>query len=173
MSFVRKCLSYLDSFGVPYAHTVERLAWMVEEVVAEDMPAHLVAKTIVCEEDDRYLLVVIPATWYLDVGRVSLARGATKVRMATEREIATLFPFGETGAIPPLGGLLDLPVYLDCQLANQEFIAFPAGSHRDLIHMKTTDFREIAAATIGSFGCCDYQAEFRKRFLALRKAAEA
>jgi Ala-tRNA(Pro) deacylase len=145
-----------------------------EEIAAEtDMPAHLVAKTVVCEGDDGYLLVVVPAGWYVDIGRVALAVGARKVRMTPETEIAGLFPFSEVDAVPPLGGLPGLPVYLDRQLANQEFIAFTAGSHHDVIHMKTADFRQIAETTIGTFGCCDYQAEFRKRFLASRKAAGA
>jgi Ala-tRNA(Pro) deacylase len=174
MSFLRGCLNHLDSFGVRYTHTVDPLACTAEEIPAgENMPGHLVAKAVVCESDDRYLLVVVPAGWYVDIGRVGLAIGAKKFCMATESEIAVLFPFSEVDAVPPLGGLAGLPVYLDRQLANQEFIAFNAGSHHDLIHMRTADFMQIAQTIIGPFGCCDFQKEFRKRFLASRKAAGA
>jgi Ala-tRNA(Pro) deacylase len=172
MSLLRSCLSYLESVGVAYTHTVEPASETCEEI-ATDMSARPIAKAVVCEGDDRYLLVVVPAAWRVDIDQVSHAVGARKVRLATESEIAVLFPFSEVGAVPPLGALVGLPVYLDHQLANQEFITFTAGSYHDLIHVKTAHFLQIEQATIGSFSRYDYQEEFRRRFLASRKAAGA
>jgi Ala-tRNA(Pro) deacylase len=172
MSFLHNCLSYLDSFGVPYRHIVDSRAPRVDEIAAaESVSAYALAKTVLCEGDELYLLVVLPEAWYVDVRQVGLVAGARRVRIATADEIAVLFPFSEMGAVPPFGGLIGLPVYLDRQLAEQEFIAFNAGSGRDLIHMKTADFKRVAQTTTGTFGCRDYQAEFRRTFLAARKAA--
>lgn len=168
MSFIRTGLTYLDTLGVRYAHT----SYVRDEIDVEAAgAAHLVAKTVVCEGDDRYLLVVVPAGWHVDIGKVSLAVGARKLHMATESEITVLLPLSEAGVAPPLGGLVGLPVYLDRELANQEFIAFKAGTHRDFIRMKTSDFRQMAQTIIGPFGCRDYQEEFRHRLLASRKVA--
>lgn len=171
MSIVRTCLAYLDARSVVYAHTRHAVAYAFEESVeVQDMPPHPVAKTIVCKGDGGHLLVVVPVSCNVDIAQVTVAASTKKLHLATENESAVLFPFSEAGAVPPLGGLVGVPVYLDRELANQEFIAFNAGTHSDLIHMKTADFRQIAETIIGSFGCRDYQEEFRQRLLALRKA---
>jgi Ala-tRNA(Pro) deacylase len=53
--------------------------------------------------------------------------------------------------MPPLGTLFGLPVYLDREVANQEFIAFNAGTHRDVIHMKVADFQDLVRPVVGDF----------------------
>ncbi len=62
-----------------------------------------------------------------------------------------LFPGAEVGAMPPLGTLFGLRVYLDRQVANQEFIAFNAGTHRDVIHMRVADFQHLVRPVLGDF----------------------
>jgi Ala-tRNA(Pro) deacylase len=52
-----------------------------------------------------------------------------------------LFPDCEVGAMPPFGSLYDLPLYLDAELAKEEIIAFPAGTHQETVHMNMADFR--------------------------------
>lgn len=53
--------------------------------------------------------------------------------------------------MPPLGSLFILPVYLDRKVANREFIAFNAGTHRDLIHMRIVDYWDLARPVLGDF----------------------
>ena len=73
------------------------------------------------------------------------------LRLATEEELAELFPETELGAMPPFGSLFYMPVYVDSTLARQEAIAFNAGTHRDLIHMRFRDFANLIKPTIVSF----------------------
>jgi Ala-tRNA(Pro) deacylase len=47
--------------------------------------------------------------------------------------------------------LFGLRVYLDREVANQEFIAFNAGTHRDLIHMRVADFEYLVRPVTGDF----------------------
>jgi Ala-tRNA(Pro) deacylase len=53
--------------------------------------------------------------------------------------------------------LFGLPVYLDREVANREFIAFNAGTHRDVIHMRVADFRQLVQPVMGDFSRRDYQ----------------
>ena len=53
--------------------------------------------------------------------------------------------------MPALGTLFGLPVYLDREVGNQEFIAFNAGTRRDLINMRTADFEYLVRPIIGDF----------------------
>jgi Ala-tRNA(Pro) deacylase len=73
------------------------------------------------------------------------------VRLATERELEELFPECELGAMPPFGNLFNLPVIVDSSVDVQEFIAFNAGTHRDVIHMHTADFERLTNPAVAKF----------------------
>ena len=43
-------------------------------------------------------------------------------------------------AMPPFGDLYGLPVCLDNTLTGQDRIAFSAGTHHEVIHMRTAEY---------------------------------
>jgi len=69
--------------------------------------------------------------------------------------------------LPPLGPLYNKPVYLDGMLAVQNAVAFNAGTHYDVIHVKTAEFRRpvlpqivsLARETAASQGWCSGERE--------------
>lgn len=152
MSTLQNCLNYLDGHGIPYAHTTHSLAYTAKEVArAEHIPAHRMSKTVVCRDNNGYALIVVPADSYVDLEQLRTAIGVPTLYVAEENELYKLFPEAELGAMPPLGTLFNLRVYLDREVANQEFIAFNAGTHRDVIHMRVTDFKRLVRPVIGDF----------------------
>jgi len=152
MSTLHNCLHYLDHHGVRYTHTTHPAAYTAEEVAAtEHMPAHRMAKTVILREYEGYLIVVVPADSYVDLEQIRAAMGTSALCLADESDLLLLFPHSELGAMPALGPLFGLPVYLDRSIANQEFIAFNAGTHRDLIHMRTADFKRLVRPVVGDF----------------------
>jgi Ala-tRNA(Pro) deacylase len=88
-------------------------------------------------------LIVVPASRLVDFQEVRLTLGLTHARLATEAEVGELFPDCELGAMPPMGNLYGMPVYLDSTLAEEEVIAFNAGTHRDVVHMHTDEYRAL------------------------------
>ena len=56
-----------------------------------------------------------------------------------------------SGAMPPLGCLFHLPVYLDVTLTYGGNIVFTAGTHRDAIHMGVVDFLRLVDPVVTSF----------------------
>jgi len=151
MPFSELLRSFLDSHQAEFTLTTHPQAYTAREVAAaEKLPAREVAKTVVVFGDGTYHMVVIPASRLVDFHEVHAALGLTQARMATETELARLFPDCELGAMPPLGPLYNLPVYLDGTLASQDMIAFNAGSHREVIHMRTSEFRRLALPRIVS-----------------------
>ena len=54
-----------------------------------------------------------------------------------------MFPGCEVGAMPPFGNLYDIEVYASKRLADDEEIAFNAGSHTELIRLAYTDFQRL------------------------------
>lgn len=152
MTTLQKCLNYLDTHGSRYTHTTHSAAYTAEEVAAaEHLPPHRIAKTVVFQSSDGYLMVVVPADSYVDLEQVRTAIGVSLLYKAQETELCLLFPTAEIGTMPPLGTLYGLPVYLDREAANQEFIAFNAGTHRDVIHMRTADFIKLVKPVVGDF----------------------
>ena len=142
----------LDQTHTPYTHTKHRAAYTAREVAqADHIPAHRVAKTVVVHDRNGYGLAVVPGNAYVDLSQLRALLGSSQLRLATETEIARLFPDCEVGAMPPFGNLRGLPVYADRSLAAEETIVFSAGTHEDDIQMRFEDFRRLVNPTLLSF----------------------
>jgi Ala-tRNA(Pro) deacylase len=151
MPLLDKLRDFLDAHQAEFTLTVHPNAFTAREVAAaEHLPAREVAKIIVITSDDRFFMLVVPANKLIDFHEVRIALGLAHARMATEHELGRLFPDCELGAMPPLGGLYGLPVYLDSTLTGQDHIAFNAGTHREVIHMRTAEYRRLARPAVVS-----------------------
>jgi Ala-tRNA(Pro) deacylase len=151
MPLTERLRAFLDSNRVEYTHTVHPLAFTAREVASADhVPAREFAKTVLLSGDHGYAMAVVPAARLVDFQEVRLALGLTHARLATETEIAQLFPDCELGAMPAFGNLYDVPVFLDSALAGEPVIAFNGGTHRDVVHVRTEDFRRLAQPTLVS-----------------------
>jgi Ala-tRNA(Pro) deacylase len=116
----------------------------------EHLPAREVAKVVVIFGNGKYHMIVIPANRLVDFEEVRHTLDLSQARLATEDELTKLFPDCELGAMPPIGTMYGLPVYLDSGFLDEDMIAFNAGTHRDVIHMKTADYRTLVQPTIVS-----------------------
>ncbi|HYW47605.1 MAG TPA: YbaK/EbsC family protein [Bryobacteraceae bacterium] len=149
MPVLEKLRVFLDENHAEYTHSNHPLAFTAREVAsAEHLPNREVAKSVLIFGDQGYHLIVVPANKLVDFQEVRLTLGFTHARLATEEELGQLFPDCELGAMPPFGNLYKVPVYLDSSLAVEDMIAFNAGTHRDVIHMRTADFRALAHPTV-------------------------
>jgi Ala-tRNA(Pro) deacylase len=143
--------SFLDSHHAEFTVTTHPKAFTAREVAAaEHLPTREVAKTVVVLGDGSYHMIVIAASKLVDFQEVRAALGLSQARMAKEVELQELFPDCELGAMPPFGPLYGLPVCLDSTLASQDMIAFNAGTHREVIHMRTAEFRRLVLPRIVS-----------------------
>ena len=143
--------NFLDSTHAEFTLTVHSKAFTAREVaLAERLPPREVAKSVVLFGDGEYHIIVIPASKLVDFHEIRPALGLTQARLASEEELGRLFPDCELGAMPPFGSLYGVPVYLDAGLAAEPVIAFNAGTHREVIHMPTAEFRRLANPVIVS-----------------------
>lgn len=148
MPLSERLRSFLESHSVEYSVTVHPRAYTAREVSAvEHLPPRELAKTVVLIGDGEYFMVVIPASKVVDLPEARLILGSNQVRLATEDELGKLFPDCELGAMPPFGSLYRMPVYLDSSLTGEDRIAFNAGTHREVLHMKMSDFRGLVQPT--------------------------
>jgi len=151
MALLERLRVFLEQNHVEYTHTVHSLAYTAREVAAaEHLPPREFAKAVVLYGDNGFHMAVVPAARLVDFQEVRLALGFAHARLATEDEVGKLFPDCELGAMPPFGNLYDVPVYLDSALAVEPVIAFNAGSHRDVVHMRTEDYRRLVKPSVVS-----------------------
>ena len=102
------------------------------------------AKTVMLKVDGKLAMMVMPASYRIDLVRLSRALGGRLVELALESEFRDAFPDCELGAMPPFGHLYGMPVYVDSRLIGQTEIAFNAGSHTDVVRMPYDEFERLA-----------------------------
>jgi len=151
MPLSERLRSFLDSHQAKFTLSIHSQVYSAREVAAEEhLPAREVAKTVVVFGEGGYHMVVIPASRLVDLHELRGTLGFSQIRLATETELGKLFPDCEVGAMPPLGSLYGMPVYLDSVLAGQETIAFNAGTHREVVHMAMAEFRRLVSPEVVS-----------------------
>ena len=135
-----------------YTHRAHPQAYTAREVAsAEHVPAHEMAKTVVFVEDEGYRMAVLGADCAVDMHELRTLLGQPRLRLATEKELAGLFPECELGAMPPFGSLFHMPVYVDSRLAGEEMIEFNAGTHRDVVRLRFRDYESLVKPIIVNF----------------------
>jgi Ala-tRNA(Pro) deacylase len=141
---VKRLKEYLDRHGIEYVTITHSPAYTAQTIAAAaHIPGKDLAKTVMVVLDDQMAMAVLPSSTMVDLERLREAAEVKKARLATEAEFKGLFPECEVGAMPPFGNLWDMPVYVDATLAEDEDIAFNAGSHVELIKLAYGDFARL------------------------------
>ncbi len=148
----QKLREFLDSNQVKYVTISHSAAYTAQEIAAS---AHVsgkeLAKTVMVKIDGKMAMAVLPASYHVDMDLLKEAAVASSVDLAGEREFKDMFPGCETGAMPPFGNLYDMRVFVSATLAEDELIAFNAGSHTELIRMAYADFERLVQPRIVKF----------------------
>jgi Ala-tRNA(Pro) deacylase len=144
-----KIQEYLKKQGVEFETRQHRPAYTAQEVAAEEhVSGDMLAKAVVVHTESGFAMCVLPASYKLDMVKVTAALRSRQVRLADETELARLFPDAEVGAEPPLGKLYDMPTFVDKRLAEDNEIVFQAGTHREAIRIKYSDYARLAEPTV-------------------------
>jgi len=143
MAIARTIKSYLDDRGVEY-DTVEHphTETAMDSAKSAHVPPHQMAKAVVLEDEDGYIVSVLPSNNRLNLGWVCEELNR-ELRLASEPELRQLFGDCETGAIPALSEAYGLKVIWDDQLKHASDIYIEAGDHEHLIHLKGDDFQRL------------------------------
>jgi len=145
-------VKFLKSHKVKFQLRHHPARYTAQEVAAaEHVTGEEVAKVVILKAGDRFHMCVLPATHVLRMDRLKELMGLKDLRLATEDEIAGLFPDCEIGAMPPFGAEYGVETCAEERLAAQKEILFPAGNHQDAVLMSWKDYQRIAKPKIVSF----------------------
>jgi Ala-tRNA(Pro) deacylase len=147
-----KLKRFLDSRGIKYVTIRHSPAYTAPEVAAS---AHIAgrdfAKTVIVKIDGAPAMIVLPANRRVVLSDLREMLAIDDVKLATEDEFRDLFPDCELGAMPPFGPLYRLPVYVAQSLADEDEIAFNAGTHSEVIKMAYSDFDHLVKPVVLDF----------------------
>src|SRR5215471_16323370 len=145
MAIAHKVQDYLSKHGMKYevvAHPHSQSS--METAQMAHVPGGRLAKSVILEDDDGYVMAVLPSSCHIQLGRLSKELNRN-LRLATEKELPAMFADCEVGAVPPVGLAYGMRTVIDESLAEEPEIFFEAGDHEHLIHMQREAFAELAA----------------------------
>jgi Ala-tRNA(Pro) deacylase len=143
---------YLREHKVPFEVMAHAPSYTMQEVAAAlHVSGKQVAKVVIVKADEEMVMLVLPAPYRLNLGKVRTMLGTKKARLAQEGEFADFFPDCAPGAMPPFGNLYDVPVYVDRALAENESIVFRVGTHRETMRIAYADLARLARPTVDEF----------------------
>jgi Ala-tRNA(Pro) deacylase len=146
---VQKLKEFLDSHNVRYVSIKHSPAYTAQEIAASaHVPGRELAKTVMVKIDGVMAMAVLPASYQVDMEHLRQVTGAGKVELASEREFKDMFAGCEVGGMPPFGNLYGMEVYVSKALAEDEEIAFNAGSHTELIRLPYSDFERLVGPKV-------------------------
>ncbi len=116
-----------------------------ESAAARGEPLRVGGKALLLKAEDGHLrLFVLPADARLDSSAIRTELGLKKTRFASPEELLDrtgLVP----GSVPPFGRpILPFDLYVDQGIAENDRIAFNAGSLTESIVLNTTDYLRVA-----------------------------
>lgn len=143
MTMARTLQQYLARRGIaydvlPHRHTDTS----INSAHSAHIPAERLAKPVILEDENGYLMAVIPANRHVQIGRLNRLLNR-RMGLATEAELPALFSDCEPGAVPPLGDAYGIATIVDESLAACPDIYLEAGDHEDLIHLKGSAFKRL------------------------------
>jgi Ala-tRNA(Pro) deacylase len=140
MTIAKTVQWYLEANGVSYEtlqHPHSRTSEETADVafIWEDQ----LAKTVLLEDERGYVAAIVPASYRVDLKKLE-RQTHRKLELASEAELADVFPDCEMGALPPLGQAYGIPTVYDDRLRRLSCVYFEGGDHRDLVYVGGREF---------------------------------
>ena len=143
MTIAAKLKAYLDQRGVAYevvSHPPAGSSLRTAE--AAHLPGHRLAKAVVVSDEQGPLVVVVPAPHQVDLGGLHRQLGR-RLGLATEPEVAGLFPDCDPGAAPALGEAYGLETLWDHALLEAPEIFLEGGDHQTLVRISQAELQKV------------------------------
>jgi Ala-tRNA(Pro) deacylase len=113
MSISTRLKGLLDENKIPYSVMTHETAYTAQGAAATmQISGKELAKTVVLWAGEEMILAVLPAPNHVKLNKLGAELGKS-LRLASEQEFSNRFPDCDPGAMPPIGSLYNLPVYVD------------------------------------------------------------
>lgn len=154
MAMVEELLfeSYLHAKGVPYEVVLHAdVDDALEKAELLEVPLDAILKAILLETSAGEAIAVLPGSRRIDKKAIADITGDPHVRLADEDELVTHFKNFELGALPPSGGLLGVPMYVDATAFQHERVIVSSGRRGESLMVDLLDLMKPEVVTAGLF----------------------
>ena len=144
MTVLDAILARLDAAGLEYRHLEHEPTRSSEDSArVRGETTRIGGKALVFKADDGFKLLVISAARRARSSAVRKAFGSSRLRFATLEELDELTGL-VPGSVPPFGRpILQLPVYVDQTVLDNDRIAFNAGSLTHSVIMTVDAWKSV------------------------------
>lgn len=134
---------FLEQQDIPYDLVPHRYTESsMNAASTAHIPAAEIAKPVILEDENGYLMAVVPAHQHVRINKVNQLLGRT-MGLATEAELMSLFSDCEEGAIPPVGQAYGMETVIDDCLGDCPDIYMEAGDHCGFVHLQGSRYRQM------------------------------
>jgi Ala-tRNA(Pro) deacylase len=120
----------------PYSHSSAETARLAH------VPMDRLVKSVVLEDDDGYVVAVLPANRRVHLGELRRLLDR-HLHLASETDLVRLFDDCTPGAVPPVGQAYGLPTIMEECLSEAPEVYFEAGDHTALVHLSPDQFLSL------------------------------
>ena len=148
MAIAATVSNFLQAQDVEYdVLTHPHTATSGETAESAHVPGTRVAKSVILEDEQGFLMVVLPSSRQVNLQELHRQLNRNLV-LATEHELGGLFADCEIGALPPIGSAYGVETVVDDAIAEQPDIFFEAGDHEQLIHVSAETFQALLGENV-------------------------
>lgn len=148
-----KLKKLLEEEKVPFEVMTHAEVYTAQETAADlHVPGSQLAKVVIAKANGSLVMLVLPAQYNIDFGKLKVILGVKKVALAREEDFSGLFPDCDTGAMPPFGNLYGIPVLIDDHLQSQNKITFNACTHHEAVQISFSDYQRLVKPQFAAFG---------------------
>src|SRR3989344_4286911 len=107
-------------------------------------------KALVLKTEEGFIQACVSGSKELDIEKLQKITLFKRIEMANAKDVRKATGCN-IGSVPPFGNLFDLKTYFDKLIAENNIVAFNAGSHTRSIKMKAKDLVRIVNPVMGEF----------------------
>lgn len=159
MAIPKKVLAHLEANKIKFDIVEHKKVFTAYDLAKtlgrklEEIGKSLLIKVDVPElkrKGKNYFVVVIPASYRVDLKKIEKFLKAKKAEIVSETMLKKLGI--NPGALTPFGGLHKFEVLLDKSLLKVKDALFNAGSHTESLRMKVKDLHKLENALVAAIG---------------------
>ena len=151
MALARTVEHYLEQQGTAYQLVHHPQSHSARESAdAAAVPLDHVAKAVILQDEQGYVMAVIPGGNWLRLHKLQEELDRP-LELAAEADVDDLFADCRPGAVPALGAAYDMATIVDRELDALAYVYFEAGDHETLVQVTAEDFARLTGGARRGF----------------------
>ncbi|MEZ4524148.1 MAG: YbaK/EbsC family protein [Thermomicrobiales bacterium] len=154
MRFPERVLALLCERDLPFTMMHASTSRQSNIVVPTDAFGGTLLRTMLAFIDGQLSMLVIGSDQRIEPRLEFEAFHGSTVKLVEPGLLDTAFPELDINALPPLGNLWGMPVYVDPSVAEMTIVQFYLGSSTDLVQMRTADLFRLVRPVVAGIAEC-------------------